>query len=74
MFRLRLWRHDLEDILNGEWVGLAPISNLKIKSSESGDSFVLTFETPALPPPADAEVQDITDALFDLSTRRGGGR
>ena len=74
MFRLRLWRHDLERLLNKEWVKLAPLCNLKIQSSDSGDIFVLTFDTPALPPPDGSEAQDITDALYKLSVRQGGAR
>ena len=71
MFSIRLWRSDLEKILSKEWPGIAPIRDLTVKQSESGDAFALTFDTPALPPNESAELQDVSDALFDLS-RRGG--
>ncbi len=73
MFTLRLWRHDLEKILSTEFPGLAPIHALKVVQSESGETFTLTFDTPALPANDAAEIQDISDALFDLS-KRGGPR
>ena len=69
MFRLRLWSSDLEKILNKEFPGIAPINGLKIAQSESGGTLTLTFDTPALPPVESGEVQDISDALYEVSMR-----
>jgi hypothetical protein len=72
MFRLRLWRTDLEKIISKEFAGLAPMHELKITQSESGDTFTLEFDTPALPPSNAGEVQDLSDALFEIA--KGGHR
>jgi len=73
VFKFVIFRDEFEKILNAEWPGFSPISNLQIKQSQSGDSFTLIFDTPALLATEPGEIQDVADALFRLS-KKGGPR
>lgn len=72
MFRHQMTRSDFEHMLNREWPGLAPIGDLRLKQSESGETIVLIFNTPSLTATEEGEVQDLDDSLYRLAV--GGGR